>query len=152
MYIACVVSKNKSVIMMVVVVVALLSLLSLQFGRDFDFILFFDVAEEIMEARLLERGKTSGRTDDNIESIKKRFGTFVEQTMPIVSHYKETDKVKRVMHFKMFCGRRCRAMSLEIFGVSFRVGSYMYILASFIKLASPSLCMQIYVNIYLACL
>jgi hypothetical protein len=25
-----------------------------------------------MEARLLERGKTSGRTDDNIESIKKR--------------------------------------------------------------------------------
>ena len=27
-----------------------------------------------MSSRLLERGKTSGRDDDNIESIKKRFG------------------------------------------------------------------------------
>ena len=27
-----------------------------------------------MLSRLLERGKTSGRDDDNIESIKKRFG------------------------------------------------------------------------------
>ena len=27
-----------------------------------------------MLARLLERGKTSGREDDNVESIKKRFG------------------------------------------------------------------------------
>lgn len=36
------------------------------------FVLFFDCPEDVMEARLLERGKTSGRTDDNIESIKKR--------------------------------------------------------------------------------
>jgi hypothetical protein len=27
-----------------------------------------------MLQRLLERGKTSGREDDNVESIKKRFG------------------------------------------------------------------------------
>ena len=27
-----------------------------------------------MLERLLERGKTSGREDDNVESIKKRFG------------------------------------------------------------------------------
>lgn len=97
----CIVSKqepNKLVIM--VVEFLYLALPLLQFGRDFDFILFFDVAEEIMEARLLERGKTSGRADDNIESIKKRFGTFVEQTMPIVSHYKETDRVKRVMYLE----------------------------------------------------
>lgn len=29
-----------------------------------------------MLARLLERGKTSGRDDDNVESIKKRFSKF----------------------------------------------------------------------------
>jgi UMP-CMP kinase len=29
-----------------------------------------------MLKRLLKRGETSGREDDNIESIKKRFGEF----------------------------------------------------------------------------
>ena len=38
-------------------------------------VLFYDCSEELMEERLLERGKTSGRTDDNIESIRKRFKT-----------------------------------------------------------------------------
>ena len=37
-------------------------------------VLFFTTDEETMLNRLLERGKTSGRDDDNIESIKKRFG------------------------------------------------------------------------------
>jgi hypothetical protein len=34
----------------------------------------FDTTEEVMLQRLLERGKTSGREDDNVESIRKRFG------------------------------------------------------------------------------
>ena len=36
-------------------------------------VLFFDTEEEVMLERLLERGKTSGRADDNTESIMKRF-------------------------------------------------------------------------------
>lgn len=40
---------------------------------DVLFVLFFDCPEDVMEARLLERGKSSGRADDNIESIKKRY-------------------------------------------------------------------------------
>ena len=47
-------------------------------------VLFYDCPEETMEARLLERGKTSGRTDDNIESIRKRFKTYQNETMPIL--------------------------------------------------------------------
>jgi UMP-CMP kinase len=39
---------------------------------DIRFVLFFDCEESVMEKRLLERGKTSGRIDDNIDSIKKR--------------------------------------------------------------------------------
>jgi hypothetical protein len=37
-------------------------------------VLFFSCTEEVMLSRLLERGKTSGREDDNVVSIKKRFG------------------------------------------------------------------------------
>ena len=36
-------------------------------------VLFFSTTEEEMLKRLLERAKTSGREDDNEESIRKRF-------------------------------------------------------------------------------
>lgn len=42
-----------------------------------------------MLKRLLHRGETSGRTDDNIESIKKRFRTFEETSMPVVDHQRK---------------------------------------------------------------
>lgn len=35
--------------------------------------LFLICPEATLQERLLERGKTSGRDDDNAESIKKRF-------------------------------------------------------------------------------
>ncbi|KFM69145.1 Adenylate kinase isoenzyme 1, partial [Stegodyphus mimosarum] len=58
------------------------------------FLLFFDVPDDIMKARLLERGKTSGRADDNEETIAKRLDTFHKHTQPILDHY--GDKVKKV--------------------------------------------------------
>jgi adenylate kinase family enzyme len=36
-------------------------------------VLFINTTEQVMLERLLERGKTSGRDDDNKESIVKRF-------------------------------------------------------------------------------
>lgn len=63
---------------------------------DFDFVLFLDCPEEVMEQRLLERGKTSGRSDDNIESIRKRFRTFIETSMPVIEYYDAKGKVRRV--------------------------------------------------------
>ncbi|KAL5490133.1 URA6 [Sanghuangporus weigelae] len=59
-------------------------------------VLFFTVTEEIMLHRLLERGKTSGREDDNVESIRKRFNTYKEQTMPVVKYYAELGKVTEI--------------------------------------------------------
>jgi adenylate kinase family enzyme len=38
--------------------------------------------------RLLERGKESGRSDDNIETIRKRFKTHQESTVPIIDYFK----------------------------------------------------------------
>ncbi|KAI1168781.1 uridylate kinase [Nemania serpens] len=60
------------------------------------FVLFYDCPAEEMERRLLERGKTSGRDDDNAESIRKRFRTFVETSMPVVDYYEKQDRVARV--------------------------------------------------------
>ena len=51
------------------------------------FCLFYDCPEEELEKRLLKRGETSGRDDDNIESIKKRFRTFKETSMPVVEWF-----------------------------------------------------------------
>ena len=59
-------------------------------------VLFYDCPEAEMEARLLERGKTSGRADDNAESIRKRFRTFVETSMPVVNHYDAENRVVKV--------------------------------------------------------
>jgi UMP-CMP kinase len=59
-------------------------------------VLFYDCPEEEMERRLLERGKTSGRADDNAESIRKRFRTFVETSMPVVNHYEAEKRVVKV--------------------------------------------------------
>uniref|UniRef100_A0A7S4MXG1 UMP-CMP kinase n=1 Tax=Prymnesium polylepis TaxID=72548 RepID=A0A7S4MXG1_9EUKA len=51
-------------------------------------VLMYVVQEEVLQERLLARGQTSGRTDDNIESIKKRFVTFKNESMPVIDYYK----------------------------------------------------------------
>ena len=40
-----------------------------------------------MVERLLERGKKSGRIDDNEETIKKRLDTFHQHTNPILDYF-----------------------------------------------------------------
>lgn len=58
--------------------------------------LFLDCPEDEMQKRLLKRGETSGRTDDNAESIKKRFKTFVETSMPVVYYFESEGKVVKL--------------------------------------------------------
>jgi len=60
------------------------------------FALFFHCSEECMEARLLERGKTSGRSDDNIESIKKRFRTFQTESVPVAERLHQQGLLRRI--------------------------------------------------------
>lgn len=47
-------------------------------------------------ARLLNRALTSGRSDDNEETIAKRLKTFHDHNDPIIKAY--TSKVKEVMY------------------------------------------------------
>ncbi|KAI5969503.1 URA6 [Candida margitis] len=58
--------------------------------------IFFECPEQVMLQRLLERGKTSGRADDNIESIRKRFKTFIDTSMPVVDYFDKQGKVIKV--------------------------------------------------------
>ncbi|XP_064650272.1 uncharacterized protein LOC135501836 [Lineus longissimus] len=56
-------------------------------------VLYFDVAEDTMVKRLLKRAETSGRVDDNEETIKKRLATFSKHTAPVIGHYKTQGKL-----------------------------------------------------------
>lgn len=51
-------------------------------------LLYLDCKLETLEARLLERAKISGREDDNLETIRKRFRTYNDQTKPFLEYYK----------------------------------------------------------------
>jgi UMP-CMP kinase len=46
---------------------------------------------EELERRILSRGETSGRSDDNVASARKRFATFESQTLPVIRLLQETD-------------------------------------------------------------
>jgi UMP-CMP kinase len=47
--------------------------------------------------RCLQRGAAgSGRSDDNPESLKKRFDTYMNDTLPIIKYYESKNLVKKV--------------------------------------------------------
>eukprot|EP00908_Phaeocystis_cordata_P007850 Transcript_18521.p1 GENE.Transcript_18521~~Transcript_18521.p1 ORF type:complete len:264 (+),score=62.77 Transcript_18521:1074-1865(+) len=54
------------------------------------------VSEAEMEARLIKRGASSGRSDDNAETIRKRFRTFVDESMPVIEELERRGVVHRV--------------------------------------------------------
>ena len=63
---------------------------------DVETMIFIEVGEDELERRLLSRGMTSGRSDDNIEAAKKRFVTFREANMPVVNHFEAQNKLVRI--------------------------------------------------------
>ena len=59
--------------------------------------LALNVSEEELIKRLLNRGKTSGRSDDtNEEVIRKRFSVYSNETKPVAEHYKKANKFHSV--------------------------------------------------------
>ncbi|XP_044076343.1 UMP-CMP kinase [Siniperca chuatsi] len=63
---------------------------------DLKFVLFFNCSNEVCINRCLERGKSSGRTDDNRESLEKRIQTYQQSTQPIIQLYEKHGKVRTV--------------------------------------------------------
>uniref|UniRef100_A0A8C4N1M0 Cytidylate kinase n=1 Tax=Eptatretus burgeri TaxID=7764 RepID=A0A8C4N1M0_EPTBU len=60
------------------------------------FVLFFDCDLEICKKRCLDRSQSSGRVDDNEESLNKRIQTYLESSKPIIDQYEKEGKVRRV--------------------------------------------------------
>lgn len=75
---------------------ALDKLMSLK-KTDIAIVLALDVTESELINRLLNRGKTSGRSDDSDETvIKKRFSVYVNETSPVADYYKKAKKFKAI--------------------------------------------------------
>ncbi len=56
-----------------------------------------EVDEEEIVNRLLERGKTSGRADDNDEAlIRKRMAVYREETAPVFEYYGQQNKALKI--------------------------------------------------------
>lgn len=64
---------------------------------DIALVLALDVTEQELINRLLNRGKTSGRSDDNSEDvIRKRFAVYTNETSPVADYYKKAKKFKAI--------------------------------------------------------
>jgi len=64
------------------------------FGSDENLpkMLYFECPYPVLEKRIMGRAKYSGRSDDNTESVKQRFDTFKEETLPTVEVFKGKGK------------------------------------------------------------
>jgi len=64
------------------------------FGRESELptMLYFECPYKVLEQRIMGRAKYSGRSDDNIESLKLRFDTYKSETLPTVELFKNNGK------------------------------------------------------------
>ena len=61
-------------------------------NNKISFLIDVQVETEELITRLLKRGETSGRSDDNLETIKKRLEIYEEKTAPVNDFYKGLNK------------------------------------------------------------
>ena len=64
------------------------------FGREMDLptMLYFECPYDVLEKRILGRAQYSGRSDDNVDSLKLRFDTYKTETLPTVELFKQNNK------------------------------------------------------------
>ena len=60
-------------------------------GAKVDAVVGLEVEEDELIDRLIKRGKESGRSDDNLETIKKRLQVYHSQTQPLHDYYVNED-------------------------------------------------------------
>ena len=70
----------------------ILEALLLKINATLNCMLCLDVPEHELMRRLLERGKISGRSDDNEEVIKSRLIEYNTKTFPVIDFYKVRDQ------------------------------------------------------------
>ncbi|NDW13357.1 adenylate kinase [Bacteroides sp. 214] len=65
-------------------------------GQEVTIMLDLDVPEEELIERLVNRGKKSGRADDNEETIRKRLDVYHQKTCPLIDWYKKNGKYEHI--------------------------------------------------------
>lgn len=61
-------------------------------GKELHAVVGLEVPDEELIKRMINRGKMTGRADDNEETIKKRLNVYHNQTSPLRDHYKKQGK------------------------------------------------------------
>ncbi|XP_078091129.1 adenylate kinase isoenzyme 1-like isoform X1 [Mustelus asterias] len=59
-------------------------------------VLLIDCSPEVMKERLINRGQTSGRFDDNEVTILKRVDAYFVDSVPVVKHYENKGLLKKI--------------------------------------------------------
>ncbi len=59
-------------------------------------VLSLQVSETELTRRILERGKTSGRTDDSEETVSKRIHEYQTKTAPVAGYYEQLGKLAMI--------------------------------------------------------
>jgi adenylate kinase len=65
-------------------------------GRKMDQVLFFDVSDEEILARIEKRRGIEGRSDDEPASVKRRLEAYRTQTAPVLDWYQQRGGVTRI--------------------------------------------------------
>lgn len=65
-------------------------------GQKVNVVIGLEVDDEELIKRIVSRGKTSGRADDNIETAKKRLNTYYGQTLPLKDFYIAQGKYAKI--------------------------------------------------------
>ncbi|XP_067828917.1 adenylate kinase isoenzyme 5-like [Heptranchias perlo] len=59
-------------------------------------VLLIDCSPEVMKQRLMNRGQTSGRFDDNEVTIGKRVEAYFVENLPVVKHYETNGLLRKI--------------------------------------------------------
>lgn len=65
-------------------------------GEEVSVVIGLEVDDEELINRIIARGKTSGRADDNEETAKKRLDTYYSQTLPLKDFYIQQGKYAKI--------------------------------------------------------
>ena len=67
-------------------------------GEQISGMILLDVDEQELINRIMLRGKTSGRTDDqDIEKVNNRIKVYKEETIPVADYYKKQGKLNTII-------------------------------------------------------
>ena len=65
-------------------------------GQEVNVVIGLEVDDAELIKRIIARGKTSGRADDNEETARKRLGTYYSQTLPLKDFYIKQGKYAKI--------------------------------------------------------